>query len=77
MRPYDAKGEKLAIKLTRSNRGFGNVTILADGYRVSLHEQKSGEAPTQSISLSRARFNQLIDWYLTDQPLRAASRGKK
>jgi hypothetical protein len=67
MKPYDAKGERRAIKLKRSVRSFGGFWILTDGYRVSVSQQKTGEAPTQHICISRARFNQLIDWYLKDQ----------
>lgn len=67
MKPYDATGDRNAVKLKRSHRSFGNHSILTDGYRVSLSEQKVGEAPKQHIIISRTRFNQLIDWYLADQ----------
>lgn len=67
MKPYDATGDRNVTKLKRSHRSFGNHWILTDGYRVSLSEQKIGEAEKQHITMSRARFNQLIDWYLKDQ----------
>jgi hypothetical protein len=72
MKPYDANG-KTILKLSRDNKTFGDVWILTDGYRVSIREQKSGEAPTQGIMLSRAKFNRVIDWYLKNQTAKAKS----
>jgi len=67
MKPYDAKGERKAMKLKRSVRSFGYHWILTDGYSVSISQQIPGQVQTQYICISRARFNQLIDWYLKDQ----------
>lgn len=67
MKPRDAKGETGAMQLRRSHRSFGGHWILTDGFTVSISQQKTGEPAKQHIKISRARFNQLIDWYLKDQ----------
>ena len=82
MRPYDVKGERDILKLSRTHHSFGGHWILTTGYQVTIASQKSGEAPTQEIKLSRARFNQLINWYLADQrdprkPIKSKSRKRR
>ena len=76
MKPYDANGKTLP-QLTRDNKTFGDVWILTDGYRVSIYDQRAGKAPSQGLTLPRARFNRIIDWYLKNQPLRKPKKAKR
>lgn len=70
MRPYDVTGDRTIGRLQRDNKTIADFWMLTDGYRVSMHEQKPGASPTQSISMSRRKFNAFIDWYIRNQPER-------
>lgn len=73
MRPYDAKStDDVCDRLRRDHKDVGDFWILTDGYRVTISEQKWGEKPKQSVTVSRDQFNRLIDWYLKDQKALAA-----
>ena len=67
MRPYDAKNLDKVCTLRRDNFDTNDCWILTDGHRVTIAEQKVGEAATQSITLPRATFNKLIAWYMREQ----------
>ena len=70
MRPYDARSEKdCCYRLANSSVDTPSYWMLTDGYRVSLAEQKNGEAPKQHICFKRATFNRFIDWYMKNQPV--------
>lgn len=69
MRPYDVKGDKIPplAELRTDHKEIGDYWILTDGWRVSMVQQKTGESPTQKVTIPRAEFNRMIDWYLRDQ----------
>ncbi len=67
MRPYDLKNTEETCRLRRISFDCDDAWILTDGYTVSISQQKVGAPPTQSISLPRAQFNRLIQWYMRDQ----------
>lgn len=73
MRPYDMNGdEENDSGITDDNKSLGDFWMITDGFRVTLAEQKEGEAPTQYITIPRATFNKFIDWYMRDQTKAAA-----
>ena len=65
--PFYIKGNKI-LKLKRDWKEFKDFTILTDGYRVWLSEQKIGEHPKQEIGIPKHFFDKLIKWYLKEQP---------
>ena len=67
MRPYDCKTNKQVCAQRSDNTSAGDFWILTDGCEVSLAAQKVGEPASEMISIPRAQFNKLIDWYMRDQ----------
>ncbi len=67
--PIDCR-ERDFLKISRDNLDAGDFWILSDGHTVSIHEQKSGEASKQEISVPREVFNKLVRWYVRPQKIR-------
>jgi len=64
-------GNNEAVTLQRDNKDFksGNreFWILSDGYEVTIHEQRVGEASTQGVTLPRSVFNRMVKFYTEPQ----------
>lgn len=50
--------------IARDSTNVGDFSLICDSCSVTITEQKSGEAPKQSVSMKRATFNRLLLWYL-------------
>lgn len=66
--PIDATEDELD-KMKTCHLEVGDDRILTDSFRVSITTQKSGEKPTQSVTIDRKTFDKLVRWYTTPQPL--------
>lgn len=58
-------------KLPRDNWTYGNHWLLTDGYEVTVCNQKTGEAPTGSVTMPRRAFNALVKAYTKPCRVRA------
>jgi hypothetical protein len=72
-RPRDCKTIDDVCEIQRDNKDVGDFWMITDGYTVSIHEQKMGEPSKQQISIPRATFNKLIDWYSRPQKITEAA----
>ena len=68
--PMEANEIDDICRMESDNYESGDFRILQDGVVVSLGEQKVGQNPTQVISMRKANFNQLIEWYIKKQNLK-------
>ena len=65
--PKDAVTLDELCSLRTDHKDLANYWILADGDKVTLCQQRTGERPKASVSVPRADFNRLIAWYLRPQ----------
>ena len=67
--PREARTDKQMIELTRDNISVGGWWFMIDGDVVILTAQKSGESPTQQVTVPRGVFGRVVDWYNKPQPI--------
>lgn len=65
--PKDCKTIVEICKLQTDNHSLKEHWIITDGYTVSLANQRSGEPATEIISMPKAKFDKLIEWYFKPQ----------
>jgi hypothetical protein len=67
MTPHEARTIDEICSLRRDNISTPHGWILIDGDRVSLAQQQAGHEAEGTITLPRAEFKRMIDWYLRPQ----------
>jgi hypothetical protein len=67
MSPYEARIHKDICSLQSDNYNTAEGWILIDGDQITLAKQRAGEESKGSVTLSRAAFKRMIDWYLRPQ----------
>lgn len=68
----NARTTKQLCSLQRDNIDAGDFWIIADEADVTIAAQKTGEHPTERITIPRRYFNRLIDFYQRGQRVRAS-----
>jgi hypothetical protein len=66
----DCRTNEEVCSLPRDNFDGKDCWLISDGYEVTITAQKSGEAPSSSVTLPRGEFNRLIRSYQFKQKVK-------
>lgn len=69
--PRKVKSTKQLCRMARDNIDIDDHWILNGMDTVTIARQKVGEPAVAAITIPRATFNKLVDWYMRPQPVKS------